>query len=148
MPTFGLHSEQWLPQLLERVFPFFADARNLETITPPWLMFEILTQGEIRMERGTLIDYNIRLNGLRMRWQSEISVWEPPNRFIDEQRRGPYRLWIHEHRFEERGGGTMVFDDIQYAVPGGALIHSLFVKRRLDRIFAFRRQKLAQLFPA
>src|SRR5579871_5848818 len=91
------HGEQFLPRPLEEVFPFFADAGNLPILTPPWLHFHILTTRPIEMRRGALIDYRLRIHGLPIRWQSEIVEWDPPHRFVDEQRRGPYRLWHHEH---------------------------------------------------
>lgn len=145
MKIFELHSELWLPRLRPEIFPFFADARNLEAITPPWLGFSILTPGPIRMRRGTLIDYRLRLRGIPLRWRSEITAWEPTIRFVDEQRRGPYLLWVHEHGFEERNGGTLVTDHVRYAVPGGTLIHRLFVRRDVEAIFAFRRRKLQEI---
>lgn len=140
------HAEVWLPRPREEVFPFFADARNLEVLTPPWLNFEILTPLPIEMKTGRLIDYRIRLRGVPFRWTSEITVWDPPTRFIDEQRRGPYRVWVHEHQFSEHGGQTQVIDHVRYSVWGGGLIHALFVSKNLDRIFAFRRDKLLELF--
>lgn len=108
--------------------------------------FSILTPGPIVMRPGTLIDYRLRLRGFRIRWQSEITAWDPPHRLVDEQRRGPYTLWIHEHRFEARSGGTWVGDCVRYAVPGGKLIDRLFVRRDMERIFQFRREKLQSLF--
>ena len=128
------------------MFRFFADAFNLETLTPPWLKFEVLTPRPIVMHVGLQIDYRLRLRGLPMRWRSEITAWEPPGRFVDEQRRGPYRTWIHEHTFEERDGGTLARDRVQYAVIGGRLINTLFVRRDVERIFHFRREKLRELF--
>jgi ligand-binding SRPBCC domain-containing protein len=92
---------------LSEVFPFFADAYNLERITPSFLSFKVLTPAPIEMRPGTLIDYRLRVRGAPLRWRSEITAWEPPYRFVDEQRRGPYRAWIHEHRFEERDGRTI-----------------------------------------
>lgn len=145
--TVVLTAEQWLPHALEAVFPFFADARNLDLITPEWLRFEILTSHPIEMSEGTRIDYRLRWHGLPMRWQSAITRWEPPHCFIDEQRHGPYRLWHHEHRFTEAGGRTLVRDHVRYAVPGGLLTDRLFVRRDVQRIFAYRQQKLAKLFP-
>jgi ligand-binding SRPBCC domain-containing protein len=146
MKTYIFRSEQWLPRPLEEVFRFFADARNLEILTPPWLHFKILTPGPIQMKPGTLIDYRIRLHGVPIHWQSEIMVWEPPYRFIDEQRRGPYRLWIHEHSFFTRDGGSVVEDRVEYAVPGGAMIQKLFVAPDLYRIFDYRRRRLQDIF--
>lgn len=135
-------SELWLPGLPEAVFPFFAEAANLERITPQWLSFRIVTPQPIEMSAGTLIDYRLRLHGVPLRWRTRIAVWEPPRRFVDEQIRGPYRLWVHEHLFEPSADGTLCRDRVTYAVPGGWLIDSLFVRREVERIFAFRRTAL------
>ena len=143
-------TEAWLPRPRAEVFPFFAEAGNLEAITPPWLRFRVLTPGPLEMRRGALIDYRLRLRGVPIRWRTEITAWEPPDRFVDEQVRGPYRLWVHEHTFEPetRGGieGTRVRDHVRYAVPGGALVDALFVRREVAAIFAFRQRVLAERF--
>jgi ligand-binding SRPBCC domain-containing protein len=144
---FTLATEQWLPRPLAEVFAFFADAGTLDALTPSWVRFEILTPRPIAMKIGTLIDYRLRLRGPPIRRQSEISNWSPPHRFVDEQRRGPYRLWHHTHAFAERDNGTVVRDLVRYAVPGGTLANSMFVRRDLQKIFAYRQQKLAELFP-
>jgi ligand-binding SRPBCC domain-containing protein len=146
MTEFTLHRELWLPRRRDDLFPFFADARNLEAITPPWLGFRMLTPAPVVMRSGTLIDYALRLRGLPLRWQSEITAWDAPHCFVDEQRRGPYRRWIHEHRFEEHTGGTLCVDHVCYAVLGGRLAEWLFVRRDLEHIFAYRRNKLLELF--
>jgi hypothetical protein len=137
--------EQWLPRTVGEVFPFFADARNLETITPPWLRFEVLTPAPIELRAGTLIDYRLKIHGVPVRWRTRISVWEPPHRFVDEQLRGPYRAWIHEHTFEARDGGTLSRDVVRYDMFGGKLADWLFVRRDVERIFDYRRQKLAAM---
>lgn len=136
---------------LATVFSFFANARNLEVLTPPWLRFRVLTEGEIPMARGTRIDYRLRLRGLPLRWRSEITAWEPPYRFVDQQVLGPYRTWIHEHRFEleERPGrGPVVFanDEVRYEAPGGALVERLLVAPDLRRIFRYRTARLRERF--
>lgn len=141
-------AEQWLPRPRAEVFPFFADARNLEAITPDWLRFRVVTPGRIELRPGALIDYVLRIHGLPVKWRTEICVWEPPHRFVDQQLRGPYRQWWHEHTFEEQNGGTLCRDLVRYGVPGGALVERLFVRRDVERIFAFRRQKLAEIFAA
>ncbi len=146
MREFALNLELCLPLPRHELFPFFAEARNLETLTPPWLRFEVLTPAPIQMQAGVRIDYQLRLHGLPLRWQSEITAWDPPHRFVDEQRRGPYRRWIHEHRFEEHTGGTRCVDHVRYAVFGGGLIERLFICRDLERIFAFRQATLRKLF--
>jgi len=97
------------------------------------------------MKAGTLIDYQFRIRGLPVRWRTEITAWQPPHRFVDEQKRGPYRLWVHEHRFEPNDGGTLCTDHVRYAVPGGKLVHRLFVRPDVERIFAFRAEKLRKL---
>lgn len=146
MKTYQLQTELWLPQPLERVFSFFAEPHNLERITPPWLKFEILTRRETTLEKGTLLDYRLRLRGIPMSWQSEISAWEPPYRFVDRQTKGPYSLWVHEHTFTEKKGGTTIRDRVEYAVPGGRLIHKWLVAPDLERIFRYRRRILGEMF--
>jgi len=148
MKTFQLQTELWLPAPLEQVFPFFADAHNLEALTPPWLSFELLTPGPLEMRKGLTLDSKLRVRGLPLRWRSEITAWEPPHRFVDEQRKGPYRLWVHEHAFEARDGGTLVRDRVNYAVPGGSLVQRWLVGPDLDRIFAYRRRHLEARFGA
>lgn len=148
MTTHTLTAELWLPQPRDLVFTFFADARNLEAITPPLLHFEIVTPSPIFMRVGARIDYRLRLHGIPLRWQSEITAWDPPLRFVDEQRRGPYRQWIHTHEFEERDGGTLCRDHVVYAVPGGRIINWLLVRRDVERIFTYRQTVLRRQFPA
>lgn len=138
-------AELWLPLKREEIFPFFADAANLEAITPPWVNFQTLTPSPIEMRVGTLIDYRIKIHGVPVKWRTRINAWEPPYRFIDEQLRGPYLKWVHEHTFEEKDGGTLCKDRVEYAVPGGWLIDKLFVRRDVERIFAYRQEKLQQL---
>jgi ligand-binding SRPBCC domain-containing protein len=146
MKTFSYEDELVLPVPLDRVFSFFADARNLEKLTPPWLRFEVLTEGPITMAPGTLIDYRIHWRGIPLRWRTEIEVWEPPHRFVDRQIRGPYRLWRHEHLFIDRGNGTSIIDRVEYAPIGGAIAQRLVVARDVKRIFAYRHEVLRRDF--
>jgi len=141
-------SELWLPRPPEEVFPFFADASNLERLTPPFLRFRILTPRPIEMRPGALIDYRLRVHGVPLGWRTRIEAWEPPHRFVDLQLRGPYRLWHHTHTFEARDGGTLCRDVVRYAVRGGALVDRLFVRRDVARIFAYRAEVLRDLFGA
>jgi hypothetical protein len=143
---FTSETRLFLPRPLKIVFPFFADAGNLETITPPWLRFKIVTPRPIAMRPGALIEYRLRLRSIPLRWQSEITVWEPPLRFVDEQRRGPYRTWIHEHTFTESKGGCEVRNFVRYAALGGWLVDRLFVRLDVRRIFEYRARKLQEIF--
>ena len=140
-----LESDLWLPRPLDEVFAFFSDAANLEALTPPSLQFKILTPQPVAMRQGTLIDYRIRIHGIPIGWQSEISVWEHPHRFVDVQRSGPYRRWEHTHGFAAVNGGTRVTDLVDFEVPF-AFVAGWFVRRDVEKIFAFRRKTLLTRF--
>jgi ligand-binding SRPBCC domain-containing protein len=149
--VFGYHTlrrEQRLPGTPDEVFPFFADAGNLEAITPPFLGFRIVTPRPIAMHVGTIIEYELKLHGLPISWLTQIEDWEPGVRFVDRQLRGPYALWHHTHDFTDGGNGTTIMrDTVRYAIPfgpAGRLAHSLLVKRDLERIFDFRREEVAR----
>jgi ligand-binding SRPBCC domain-containing protein len=146
--THVLEREQVVPAPLEDVFEFFAQARNLEAITPPWLRFEVLTPEPVAMRAGTLLDYRLRLHGLPLRWLTLIEAWEPGRMFIDRQISGPYELWHHTHRFAEHPEGTLVTDRVRYGIPLGALgevAHRAFVRRDLERVFAYRREAVVRM---
>ena len=146
MKLHRLQTELWLPRPRDRVFPFFADPRNLERLTPDWLHFEILTPPETEIRQGTLLDYKLRLHGIPLRWQSEIAVWEPPYRFVDRQTKGPYSKWVHDHTFREHRSGTLIGDRVEYAMAGGRLVQQFFVARELERIFQYRHRVLEEIF--
>lgn len=139
-------SELWLPLPPEKLFPFFADPANLQAITPPWLHFHIVTPLPLTMCAGALIDYKLRVRGLPLRWRTLIRDWRPPHHFVDEQLRGPYRQWIHEHSFEPRDGGTLARDRVRYAVPFDFLVHRWLVRPDVERIFQFRSDELRRRF--
>lgn len=143
---FTLESEIRLAAPLSEVFPFFADAHNLERLTPSFLRFEVLTPAPIEMRPGALIDYRLRVRGVPLRWRTEITAWEPPYRFVDQQLRGPYRAWIHEHRFEEIDGQTVARDRVRYSHVGGSLVNRLIVAPDVRRIFDYRARVLRELF--
>jgi len=137
-------SDLWLPRPRDEVFAFFADAANLEALTPPWLHFHIVDPA-IVIRAGVRIDYRLKVHGIPMTWQSEISRWDPPSSFVDEQRKGPYRRWVHTHTFAEERGGTRVGDSVDFEVPLAWLTGG-FVMRDVRKIFAFRRQALTTRF--
>jgi ligand-binding SRPBCC domain-containing protein len=142
-----LERRQHLRLPLDQVFAFFGEARNLERITPPWLRFELLTDGLVEIGVGTLIDYRLRIHRMPVRWTSRIEEWEPGRGFVDRQLRGPYQLWHHRHSFAAHDGGTDVRDEVDYALPLGwlgDLAHPLFVRRDLERIFAYRHRAVEE----
>lgn len=145
MQALTLNTEIWLPESVEKVFSFFGDAKNLQEITPPWLSFRILTPGKIEVQKGTLIDYSLRWRGIPMKWQTEISEWEPCTKFVDRQLKGPYKLWVHEHIFESCEKGTLCKDVVTYAAPLQFLSKRI-VQRDVESIFSFRHEKLRLIF--
>jgi ligand-binding SRPBCC domain-containing protein len=150
MPVHVLRREQRLPGPPEAVFPFFADARNLEAITPPLLRFRLLTPEPIAMGAGTFLQYALRIRGVPVRWDTLIQEWEPPHRFVDVQVRGPYRLWHHTHELLplDDGTATLMRDTVRYAMPlglVGEVARRAVVTRDLDAIFAFRAERVPAL---
>ena len=147
-----LRREQRLPGAPGDVFPFFADAHNLEAITPPWLGFRVVTPAPIAMRAGALIEYRLRLHGLRLAWLTRIDEWTPGVRFVDSQLAGPYALWHHTHEFAPDGpGATVMRDTVRYALPYwplGEVAHALLVRRDLERIFDFRSAEVARRISA
>ncbi len=147
--TYRLETETVVPAPIDEVFEFFSSADNLETITPAFLNFHVVTPLPIEMRPGARIEYRLKLFGLPLRWLSEITVWEPGVRFVDVQLKGPYVKWEHEHRFQSVGGSTRMSDSVDYAVPGlflAPLIHRLFVRKQVEAIFAHRGRVIAERF--
>lgn len=149
MKTHTFQTETWLSLPPDQVFPFFADAKNLDRITPPWLQFQILTPSPISINVGTILEYRLKWRWLPLRWRTEITDWEPPIRFVDKQIRGPYKLWRHEHTFISQNGGTLMRDRVDYAVPGWILepiIHALLVGPDVRKIFDYRKVTVQEIF--
>lgn len=144
-----LHREQRLDGSPEEVFPFFADAFNLEALTPPLLRFRVVTPAPIDLERGALIQYALKLHGLPVSWLTSIQRWDPPHAFVDTQIKGPYALWHHTHTFEAAGDdGTLMTDTVRYGIafgPFGELANRLLVRRDVEAIFAYRAAEIPRL---
>lgn len=144
---YELHRVQRVPRPLEETFDFFARPSNLARITPGWLDFRIVS-ADVEMHEGLRIEYRIRPLKVPQRWISEITSYQPPHRFVDEQVRGPYRSWRHEHGFRAVGGGTEVTDRVLYSLPFGAigrLAHAVLVRRQLESIFDHREEALERI---
>lgn len=133
---------------IEKVFGFFADAGNLELITPPELNFHITTPQPINIQKGTLIDYQLKVRGFPVKWRTEISEWNPPVLFVDQALKSPYTQWIHRHTFTEiEKDKTLIEDEVKYRLPlepFGDLAH-WFVRRELDYIFDFRQKVVLEI---
>jgi ligand-binding SRPBCC domain-containing protein len=143
-----LYREQRIERPLQEVFEFFSNAANLEAITPRFLRFHIRTPQPIALQAGARIEYALSLFGVPVYWRTLISVWEPPVRFVDEQASGPFTHWRHEHTFEERDGGVLMRDRVEYEEPLGLLglvAHHLFVERLLRRVFDYRAEQVDRL---
>jgi ligand-binding SRPBCC domain-containing protein len=143
-----LERRQLIPRPRREVFAFFADAHNLEALTPPWLRFGLTSKGAMEMGPGTLIAYRMRVHGIPVRWLTRIEEWQPEERFVDRQLRGPYRLWHHTHTFEIHPEGTLMVDRVRYLLPFGPLgdlAHLAFVRRDLRSIFDYRRETVLRL---
>ena len=141
-----IKAEQWLPVPVEELFPFFADARNLGEITPPWLKFIVLTPPPFDMKPGLLLDYKLKLRGIPIRWRTEITEWEPPKGFVDIQLKGPYKVWHHRHSFVPDEGGSLVLDEVVYRATGGWLANKILVQKDLQKVFTYRQQVLHERF--
>lgn len=142
-------SQQYLPLSPEELFPFFAEAKNLESITPPTLNFKILSVSTPTIEQGTLIDYSLRIRGVPVRWRTEIENWNPPHHFVDNQLKGPYSLWHHTHSFERLGSGTLMTDRVRFKVPLGFVgwaFGNALVRSEVEGIFAYRREVIYKKF--
>lgn len=144
-----LKKEIFVRRPVEEVFAFFQKPENLATMTPPSLGFRILTPSPIRMREGAIIDYTIGVLGMRARWRTMITTFEPPYCFIDEQLKGPYSFWHHTHRFAVKDGGTVITDEVRYLVPfgfPGRIAHVLFIRRQLESIFTYRTGVIKRMF--
>ena len=150
MKTYNIKFEQFIDLPINDVFSFFSQPNNLSLITPPRLKFDILTPLPIKMKEGQLIDYSLTIMYFfKLHWRTLITDYERPYKFIDQQIKGPYSLWHHTHIFEEKDGGTVIYDNVTYAIPFGVigrLIHALYIKYDVQSIFKYRHKILNQIF--
>ena len=139
---------QWLPVSLDKIWDFVSQAKNLEIITPPWLNFKIKSMSDEKIRENTLIKYELKLYGVKFSWLTKICRWEPKNKFIDQQEKGPYNLWHHTHLFEELAGGIVIEDKVSYRLPFFPLgqIAFFLVKKEIEKIFSYRKKVLADIF--
>lgn len=147
-----LTATQTLPRPLDEVFPFFADAHNLEALTPDFLQFNVLTPRPIDMKSGAEIRYKLKVRGVPLKWKTTILDWDPPHQFVDNQDSGPYALWHHTHSFEPTadGNATRCTDTVYYRPRGWILapfINKYFVQRDVANIFRYRFKRLEEIFP-
>jgi len=139
---------QFVPHALEKVFPFFAEAKNLEKITPDLLHFKIAKMSTSEIQQGTLIDYNLKIHGFPAKWKTLIDEWQPPFKFVDTQLKGPYKLWHHTHSFAQMGHGTLLTDKVKFKLPMGFLGHAVaqtFVQKDVESIFKYRREVMSEV---
>jgi ligand-binding SRPBCC domain-containing protein len=149
MKLYTLKHQQLIRRSLTEVFEFFERPENLAKLTPVQLGFEILTPTPIEMKSGVLIDYTIKLFGIRLRWTTLITAFDPPNSFVDQQLKGPYSFWHHTHTFRQTIEGTIITDEVRYVLPFGLLgrmAHALFIGRQLKRIFGYRAEYIENYF--
>lgn len=143
-------SSQGLQRPRSEVFAFFADPSNLQALTPPWLHFEVLTQAPLPRGENAVFEYRLRVRGFPIRWRTLIEAYDEGARFVDRQISGPYALWHHTHLFEDLpDGGTRIIDRVRYRIgwgPFGRIVTALWVRKDIKRIFAYRKQALAERF--
>jgi len=150
MKIYRLHTRQNLPITLDEAWDFLSSPKNLKTITPDYMGFNILSGAEKEMYPGQIIQYIVTpVLGIPTKWVTEITHVKDKEYFVDEQRFGPYALWHHKHFLKEIPGGVEMEDIVDYKLPMGILgqmVHPILVKPKLNEIFAFRQKKLIELF--
>ena len=149
MKVYTFKKEQKISKNILEVFDFFSRPENLAAITPPKMKFQILTPSPIEMKEGALIDYTVRILGFPIRWRTLITKYDPPNMFVDQQLKGPYSIWHHTHTFTKISDNeTLIRDIVAYSIPFGLIgriVHSLYIKKDLEKIFLYRKNKISDL---
>jgi ligand-binding SRPBCC domain-containing protein len=149
MVTHVFHASQWIPASMEKTWDFFSSPGNLALITPPEMKFVVLTNFTGGIFEGMLIDYKLRVSGIPFRWQTQILSVKEPDTFTDVQVKGPYKLWKHTHYFEQGNGGVMMKDEVLYKLPFGIIgniVHRLLVRKKIEKIFSYRRSMINKIF--
>lgn len=149
-----LYKKSWQQKIdakIEEVWSFFSRPENLNALTPPSMNFQIITNVEdVKMEKGALIDYKVSPFPLvRFKWRTLITDVIPLQKFADEQLKGPYSFWRHEHIFEDHGDYVIMKDQLEYGLPLGLLgqmVNAVVVSRRIDDIFSYRRKIVDMMF--
>ncbi len=146
---FIFEQRQEIDKELYEIFPFFEKPENLGEITPTWINFKINGNKKMKMQENAEFNYTIKMYGIPIRWKTLITKYEPPYLFVDVQKKGPYKKWIHHHHFEEKGGKTIMIDKVEYDLYGGPikkLINKLFIERSVKKIFQFRKEVIKKKF--
>jgi ligand-binding SRPBCC domain-containing protein len=147
---YQLKRTQFIKADIQTCWDFFSSPDNLKVITPPYMGFEVETEVPAKMYEGLMIAYTVRpLLGIPMSWITEIKTVKENQFFVDEQRKGPYTIWHHEHHFKEVEGGVEMTDIVSYVIPLGILgkiAHPFIVKKKLEEIFAYRFKKVDEIF--
>ncbi len=150
MKVYTLNKSQEISRGITDVFDFFSKPENLCDITPKRMNFNILTPSPIKMKKGALIDYTINIMFISMRWRTLITKYDPPYLFIDEQLKGPYPKWHHTHTFTKiNENETLIKDTVLYSVPLGFIgrvVHWIYIKRDLKKIFSYRKKRIQGIF--
>lgn len=151
MKIYYYKTEQFLSTDIQTAWDFFSSANNLARITPPELDFKILTHlDEKDIYEGMLIEYMVKpLFGILLHWQTEIRKIKKPEMFIDKQLKGPYKIWEHTHEFIQKEKGVLMKDSVKYQLPFGIVgivAHSLMVRKKIERIFNYRKEILNKIF--
>ncbi|MEN9971950.1 MAG: hypothetical protein RIS20_297 [Bacteroidota bacterium] len=149
---YQLKSTQFIPASLETCWDYFSSPNNLKEITPKNMGFIIKTDLPGKMYEGMMIEYIVTpMLGIPLNWITEIKAVKEGVFFIDEQRKGPYKIWHHEHHFKAVEGGVEMTDIVSYEVPFGILgklAHPLIVRPKLEQIFNYRTKKINEIFPS
>lgn len=147
---YQLKRQQLVKTDMATCWDFFSSPGNLQKITPKYMGFDVLTEVPEKMYEGLMIEYRVRpLLGIPMNWITEITHVKEHQFFVDEQRKGPYRIWHHEHHFETVDNGVLMSDIVSYELPYGILgkiAHPILVQRKLNEIFDFRFEIVEEIF--